>query len=60
MNDKRMNFILLITFHQIQQDSEDARDGIDKSVAKISKEGGISVEEVFCILFFDAVFTSNK
>ena len=42
---------------QIQQDNEDARNGIEKSVTTICKEEGISFEQVFYILFFDAVFT---
>ena len=45
---------------QIQQDNEDARDGIGKSVATICNEEGISFEQVFYILFFDAVFISNR
>ena len=51
MNDKRRNLILLRILHQIQQDNEDARDGIDKSVKTICKEEGISFEQVFYILF---------
>ena len=60
MNDERRNFILLIILDQIQQDNEDDRDGIDKSVAKISNEEGNSFDQVFYILFFDTVFISSK
>ena len=60
MNNKRKNFILLRILDNIQQDNEDARDSIDKSTATISNEEGISIEQVFYILFFDAVFISNK
>ena len=60
MNDKRTNFILLITFDRTQQDNGDARDDIDKFLAKISNEEGIYFDQVFYILFFDAVFISNK
>ena len=60
MSDKRKNFVLLRTLDQIQQDNEDARDSINKSLAAICNEEGISFEQVFCILFFDVVFISNK
>ena len=59
-NDKRRNLILLKILDQIQQDNEDARDGIDKSVANICNEEGVSFKQVFYILFFDAVFISSK
>ena len=45
---------------QIHQDNEDARDGINKSVATNCNEEGIYFEQVLCILFSDAVFISNK
>ena len=57
MNDKRRILILLKILDQIQQDNEDATNGIEKSIATICKEEGISFEQVFYILFFDAVFT---
>ena len=57
MNDKRRILILLKIFDQIQQDNEDARNDIKKSIATIGNEEGISFEQVFYILFFDAVFT---
>ena len=44
MNDKRRILILLKILDQIQQDNEDARTGIEKSIAKICKEEGISFE----------------
>ena len=60
MNVKRVNFIHLRVLDQIQQGNKDIRDGIDKSVAKIFNKEGISFEQVFYILFLDAVFISNK
>ena len=60
MNDNGRNFIILKILDQIQQDNEDARDGIDKSVVKIYNEEGISFEPIFYILRFDVVFISNK
>ena len=60
MNDKRRNFILLKILDQIQQGNENAKDGIDKSVAKMCNEEGISFEQVLYILFFDSAFISNK
>ena len=60
MNNKRRNLILLRILDQIQQDNKDARDSIEKSIATICDEEGISFEQVFYILFFDAVFISNK
>ena len=60
MNVKRVNFIHLRVLDQIQQGNKDIRDGIDKSVAKIFNKVGISFEQVFYILFLDAVFISNK
>ena len=50
MNDKGRILILL---DQIQQDNEDARNRIGKSITTICKKEGISFEQVFCILFFD-------
>ena len=60
MNDKGECFVLLRILDQIQHDNEDTKDGIDKSVATICNKEGISFEQVFYILFFDAVFISNK
>ena len=54
MIDKRNNFILLWILNQTQQDSADARDGMNTSVATIS------FEQVFYIFFSDAVFISNN
>ena len=39
---------------QIQQENEDARNDIEKSISKICKEEGISFEQVCYILSFDA------
>ena len=41
---------------KIQHDDEDARNEIEKSISTICKGEGISFEQVFYILFFDAVF----
>ena len=60
MNGNGRNFIILKILDQIQQDNEDARDGINKSVVKIYNEEGISFEPIFYILYFDAVFINNK
>ena len=49
---KQTFFILLRIFDQIQQENEDARDGINKSVPIICNEEGISFEQVLYILFF--------
>ena len=49
---KQTFFILLRIFDQIQQENEDARDGINKSVSIICNEEGISFEQVLYILFF--------
>ena len=59
MNEKRVHFILLRVLDQIQQGNKDVRYGIDKSVARICNEEGISFEQVFYILFLDAVFSNN-
>ena len=60
MNDKRRNLILVRILDQIQQDNEDARDSTEKFIATTCNKEGISFEQVFYILFFDAVFISNK
>ena len=41
MGDKIKNFIHLRILNQIQQDSKDARDNMNKSVVTICNEGGI-------------------
>ena len=55
MNDKRRILILIRILDQIQEGNEDVRNGIEKSIAAICKEEGISFEQVFYILFFDAL-----
>ena len=55
MNDKKRILVLLKVLDQIQQDNEDARNGIEKSISTICKEEGISFEQVFYILFFDVL-----
>ena len=60
MNDKKTILILLKTLEQIQQDNNDANNGIEKSISTIWKKKDISFEQVFYILIFDAVFISNK
>ena len=57
---QKENLILWKILDQIQQENQDARNGIEKSIAAICKEVGISFEQVFYNLFFDAVFISNK
>ena len=52
MNDKKRISILLKILDQIQQDNEDARSGIEKSITAICKEEGPFFEQVFYILFF--------
>ena len=46
MNDKKRNLIL-------------ARNGIEKFISTIGKEEGISFQQVFYVLSFDAVFISS-
>ena len=46
MNDKKIILIVLKILDQIQQDNENARKGIEKSIAAISKE------ESFLFFFF--------
>ena len=50
MNDKIRILILLKLLDQIQQDNENARNGIEKSISIICKEEGISFEQIFYIL----------
>ena len=54
MNDKKRILIISKILDQIPQDNEDARNDIEKSIATICKEEGISFEQEFYILFFDA------
>ena len=59
MNDKRRILILLKILDQIQQDNQDERNGIEKSIVTICNEEGISFEQVVYILyvlFFIVVF----
>ena len=60
MNGKKRILTLLKLLDKIQQDNEDGRNEIKKSISTICKEEGISFEHIFYILFFDAVFISNK
>ena len=60
MNDIKRILILLKILDKIQEDKEDSRRKIEKSNTAICKEEGISSEQVFYILFFDAVFISNE
>ena len=53
MNDKKRILILLLILDKIQEDNENARK-LEESVMAICKEEGISLEQVFYILFFDA------
>ena len=59
MIDKKRILILLKVLDHIQQDNENARN-VGRSIAAICKGEGISFEQVFYILFFDAVLVSNK
>ena len=52
INDKKRILILLKILGQIQQDNKDARNDTEKSISVICKEEGISLEQVFYILFF--------
>ena len=45
------DFDTLINFWPDQQDNEDARNGIEKSIETICKEEGISFEQVLYIMF---------
>ena len=53
MNDKKRILILLLILDKIQEDNENARK-LEEPVMAICKEEGISLEQVFYILFFDA------
>ena len=51
MKNKKRISILLKIIDQIQNDNEDARSNIEKSIATICKKEGISFEQLFYILF---------
>ena len=51
MSDKRRNLILLKILGQIQQDNEDARDGMEKSIGTVCNEEGISFGQVFIYIY---------
>ena len=51
MNDKKRILILLKILDQIQQDSQDAKNCIEKSITTICTEEGISFEQVFYIFY---------
>ena len=58
-HQKKRILILLTILNKIPEDNENAVK-VEESVTTICKEEGISFEQVFYILFFDAVFISNK
>ena len=51
MNDKRRTFILLKILDQILQDNQDVKNCIEKSITTICIEEGISLKQVFYILY---------
>ena len=51
MSDKRRNLVLLKILGQIQQDNEDARDGMEKSIGTVCNEEGISFGQVFIYIY---------
>ena len=55
MKDKKRISILLKIIDQIQNDNEDARNDFEKPMSMICKKEGISYEQVFYILLFDAL-----
>ena len=55
MNDKKGILVFIKIPDQIQEDNEEARNSIEKSISMICKEDGISFEQVFYILFFDTL-----
>ena len=55
MNDKKRILILLKILDKIQEDSEDAKKKIEKYITAMRKEEAISFEQVFYVLFFDAL-----
>ena len=52
MNDQKRISLILEILDQIQNDNEDARNCIENPITAISKEEGISFEQVFSILVF--------
>ena len=56
MNDKKKILILLKILDQIQQYSEDARNGIKKSMATICKEEGFSFEQSSILYIYIYIF----
>ena len=55
MNDKKRISMLLKILDQISQGNEEARNGIEESLATICKEG-ISFEQVFHFILFYFIF----
>ena len=51
MNDKKRILILLKILDQIQQDNQDAKNCIEKSITTICTEKSISFEQVFYIFY---------
>ena len=51
MNNKKRILILLKILDQIQQDNQDAKKCIEKSITTVYIEEGISFEQVFYILY---------
>ena len=51
MNDKKRILILLKILDQIQQDNQDAKNCIEKSITTICTEESISFEQVFYIFY---------
>ena len=58
MDNQKRNFILLRIIDKIQEDHPDARDMINKSVAKICEEENVYFEQIFYIS--DAISTNNS
>ena len=57
MNDKKRIFILLKTLDQIRQDNEEARNGIERSIAIY--RGYFVLKRYFIFCFFDAALVIN-
>ena len=60
MNDKKRILILLKILDKIQEDIEDARKKTEKPITAMQKEEAISFEQVFYILFSDALTFEYK
>ena len=60
MNGKKRIVVILKILDEIQQDNEDVRNGIENSISTIWKKEGISFQQVYYLLFFDAAFMNNK